>query len=237
MPDAISTIRSRVGRSRFVHLAVVRTGILRGAASATAPPGTTARVGAPRLQQLEFRARGELGGEVSRGRVGEQDPRHHAAAVRAAAQCRIALRQGQRGVDPRALQGVGIRRPYRDFRGAVSDAQGTASGDGQTRRVSRIAPGAAHRRGSDLGPDLRAAAHLQRLFRGRRRDRPAGVRQLRQSRRLREARSARHFGEGSDRHRPIRRRLARGQAEGGGRARRDRLHHLLRSQGRRIFRG
>ena len=39
------------------------------------------------------------------------------------------------------------------------------------------------------------------------------------------------IGERRHRHRALRRRLARRQAEGGGRARRDRLHHFLRSEG------
>ena len=45
---------------------------------------------------------------------------------------------------------------------------------------------------------------------------------------LRRARAARHLGEGRDRHRALRRLLARHQAEGRRRARRRRLPHLLR---------
>ena len=62
----------------------------------------------------------------------------------------------------------------------------------------------------------------------RRRHRRAGLRQLRRARRLRGAGAPRHRREGQDRHRPLRRLLARHQAQGGRRARRHRLHHLLR---------
>ena len=48
----------------------------------------------------------------------------------------------------------------------------------------------------------------------------AGVRELRHARRLREARPSRSVGEGCHRHRPLRRGMARHQAQGRGRARR-----------------
>ena len=54
----------------------------------------------------------------------------------------------------------------------------------------------------------------------------ARLRQLRPARGLRGARALRHLGEGRDRHRALRRVVARHQAEGRGRARRDRLPHL-----------
>ena len=104
------------------------------------------------LQPLELRARGRLGGEISRRRIGEQDPREHAPAVRAAAQRRLALRQGQCGVDPRALQGVGIRCAHRDVRCAVSDPKVRLSGNAQAR------PRFAHRSRSRRSPRIRPRA-------------------------------------------------------------------------------
>ena len=53
---------------------------------------------------------------------------------------------------------------------------------------------------------------------------------------LRGARAARHLGEGRDRHRALRRVVARHQAEGRRRARRGRLPDLLRSARRRLLR-
>ena len=64
----------------------------------------------------------------------------------------------------------------------------------------------------------------------------ARLRQLRHTRRLRRARAPRHLREGRDRHRALRRLVARHQAEGRGRARRGRLPHLLRSARRRLRR-
>ena len=49
--------------------------------------------------------------------------------------------------------------------------------------------------------------------------------------------AAGHLGQGQDRDRALRRLLARHQAEGRGRARRDRLPDLLRPAGRRLLRG
>ena len=52
-----------------------------------------------------------------------------------------------------------------------------------------------------------------------------------------ELERARHRRQGQDRHRPLRRLLARHQAQGGRRARRHRLHHLLRSSRGRLLPG
>ena len=87
------------------------------------------------------------------------------------------------------------------------------------------------------GAASRAAPDLQLLLGRRRRHRAAGLRELRRARRLRGARAARHLGERRDRDRAVRRLLARHQAEGRRRARRGRLHHLLRSARRRLLRG
>ena len=89
---------------------------------------------------------------------------------------------------------------------------------------------------SNLDPSRRAAAHLQRIFRRWRRYRAADLRQLRQSRGLREAGPSGYFGQGRDRDCALWPGMARHQTQGGGRARRHRLHHLLRSQGGRLFR-
>ena len=92
-----------------------------------------------------------------------------------------------------------------------------------------VADRAAAQGGRDLGPGRRAAAGLQRLLDRRRRHRRAGLRQLGRARRLRRARTARHRRARQDRHRALRRIVARHQAEGRGRARRDRLPDLLGS--------
>ena len=91
--------------------------------------------------------------------------------------------------------------------------------------------------GPDLEPARRAASHLQRLLHRRRRHRAAGLRELRRPGRLRTARPAGRFREGRDRHRALRRVVARHQAEGRRRARRGGLHHLFRSARRRLLHG
>ena len=83
----------------------------------------------------------------------------------------------------------------------------------------------------------RSDAALQRLFRRRRRHRRSGLRQLRHARGLRAPEGAGHQRQGQDRARALRRRLARHQAEGGARERRDRLPDLFRSARRRLLPG
>ena len=104
-----------------------------------------------------------------------------------------------------------------------------------TRFVAKLQEPDARRR-SDVESEGRAAADVQRLLDRRRRHRAARLRQLRHPRRLRRARAPRHLGEGRDRHRALRRLVARHQAESRGRAWRDRLPHLLRSARRRLRR-
>ncbi len=89
---------------------------------------------------------------------------------------------------------------------------------------------------SDLESEERAAADLQRVFDRRRRDRPARLRELRPARGLRRARALRHLRQRRDRHGALRRVVARHQAEGRRRARRDRLPDLFRSERRRLCR-
>ena len=102
--------------------------------------------------------------------------------------------------------------------------------------LPRVARRDAARGRSDDRPDGPAAPDLQRVLRRRRRHRAARLRQLRRPGRLRAARAARRRRQGQDRDRPLRRRLARHQAEGRGREGRGRLHHLLRPAGRRLLR-
>ena len=95
---------------------------------------------------------------------------------------------------------------------------------------------AAASRRSPAMPRRRAKARC-RLCRLRRRwrcHRRAGLRQLRHARRLQGARAPGHRREGQDRHRPLRRRLARTEAEAGAGARRGRLPDLFRSARRRL---
>ena len=91
--------------------------------------------------------------------------------------------------------------------------------------------------GSDERPEERTASIVQRVFGRRRRDRAPRVRELRRPRRLRRARTARDLREGRDRHRALRRIVARHQAEGRLRARRRGMPHLFRPEGRRLLAG
>ena len=65
---------------------------------------------------------------------------------------------------------------------------------------------------------------------------PTRLRQLRDAGRLQDARAAGRQRQGQDRHRPLRRRLARAEAEARAGARRDRLHHLFRPGARTAIR-
>ena len=134
-------------------------------------------------------------------------------------------------MDAGEVQGVGLGRAHRDLRRALPDAEGAAARDGRADAVQGGARGAGARRRSDLGAEGRAAAHattptpstatspapLVYVNYGR----PVG---------LRGARAPRHLGQGRDRHRALRRVVARHQAEGRRGARRDRLPDLLRSR-------
>ena len=97
--------------------------------------------------------------------------------------------------------------------------------------------------GADGGgrPDFLAARgatpQLQRLFHRWRRDRAAGVRQLRRAGRLRGAGPAGDLSQGGHRDCALRRKLARHQAQGGGRAWRHRLPDLFGPARRRLLPG
>ena len=159
------------------------------------------------------------------------------APGRAAASRRLALRARERGVHRSRFRSWGYDTRIEKFDVLFPTPK--------TRVLEMVAPTrykAAPDRaradgGRDLGPGRRAAPDLQRLLDRRRRDGelvyvnygvPAG---------LRGARAPRHRREGQDRHRALRRLLARHQAEGRGRARRDRLPHLLRPARRRLLPG
>ena len=107
-------------------------------------PGSTGAAGVVSRSGDVGRIRG--GFQQNRARLGDQVPRHsrpgqparlHAAAHRAAASRRLALRQGQRRVDPRQVQGVGPRRQDRNVRRALSHAQGARCSNWSRPRASR----------------------------------------------------------------------------------------------------
>ncbi len=181
------------------------------------------------------RTRARLGSKIPRHPRAAEPARLHAAARRPSAPCRLALRQGQRRMDARQIQGVGPRREHREFRCSVSHAKRASRGTGRADQIHRQAAGAGPGRRSHLEPASRATSHLQRLLRRRRRDRAAGLRQLRHSRGLRETGATGRLGQGRDRDRALRKFLARHQAQGCGRARRRRMPDLFRS-GRRWLR-
>ena len=93
------------------------------------------------------------------------------------------------------------------------------------RSRSRRLPATPHRRRSD-----EQLATYNAYSNRRRRHGAAGVRELRPAGGLRGTRPPRHLGQGRDRHRAVRRLVARHQAEGRRRARRDRLPDLLGSR-------
>ena len=179
-----------------------------------------------------------VGGGVPRAAGAGQHPRVQRAPERPAAPRRLAVRQGQRRVDPGAVQGMGLGRADRALRRPLSRRRRTRLLEmvAPTRFVAKLEEPAVAADPTS-GPEGRAAAHLQRLLGRRRRDGAARLRQLRPARGLRAARPARHLGEGRDRHRALRRLVARHQAEGRRRARRRRVPHLLRSARRRVLRG
>ena len=131
----------------------------------------------------------------------------------------------------RSFKELGTRRPDRDLRGPLPDAAGAAGRAGGADAVR------GHARGAGAWPATRPpdqqaeqlptynAYSIDGDVTG-----AAGLRQLRRSRRLRAPRAAGHLGQGRDRDRALRRVLARHQAQGGRRARRGRLPHLLRSR-------
>ena len=169
-----------------------------------------------------------VGRIIPRAAAAGQSQELHAAAERAAASRRLAVRQGQRRVDPREVQGMGLAGGDRAVRRALPDAERTAARAGRAGEVHREARRTGRRHRSHLGPEGRAAAVVQRVLDRRRRDRAARVRQLRAAGRLRPARSPGRLGPRRHRHRALRAIVARHQAEGRRRTRRGRMPDLLR---------
>ncbi len=191
----------------------------------------------PALPERQRAGDRSVGAGAARGPGPRAHPRVQSPPLRRAAPPGIPLRREKRALDPRAIPLVRPRGLDRDVLRAVPDSEGAPARDagaGAFSRRARRAPGAGR---SDLGADEPAAADLQRLLDRRRRDGAARVRQLRRPGRLRAPRVARRGRQGQDRHRALRRELARHQAEARRRARRRRLPHLLRSARRRLLPG
>ena len=148
---------------------------------------------------------------------------------------RRAPQQGERGTRSAAIPRLGLGCADRNLRRAVSHAQAAQSGAGGADAVRRDSQGDADRRGQHVDADRRPAA-VSRVRRRRRRDCAARLRELRHARRLQGTRPSQHRREGQDRHRPLRQRLARIEAEARAGARRRRLPHLFRSARGRLLR-
>ena len=158
------------------------------------------------------------------------------APRRAAAQPRIALWPGQRRVARGTVPVVGMADLDRQLPGPLPDAKGAHRRAGGTHPIPGGAPGTDPERRPDQRAAEGAAPDLQRLLDRRRRDGPAGVRQLRDAGGLRPPRSDGDLGAGRDRPGALRRRVARPQAQARGGARRRGLPDLFRSAGRRFHR-
>ena len=197
--------------------------------------GIQRRSGSARRLLAQFQpGRARLGSEVSRDPRSRQFERVHASHERAPSPRRLALRQRQCRMDSRPLQGMGTRRPHRNLRRSLPHAQGPRARNGRAHQVHREARRARSGRRSNLKSKVGAATHLQRLLDRRRRHCSSGLRELRAARRLRKARSPGHLGKGRNRDREVLPVLARCEAQGRGRARRDRMPHLFRTKRRRL---
>src|SRR5260370_1261569 len=71
------------------------------------------RAASRRLLRRIVSHRTPVGREAPRHSQSGQSPRLHAASLRPPASCRLALRQGQRRMDRRKIQGVRSRHPHR----------------------------------------------------------------------------------------------------------------------------
>ena len=151
----------------------------------------------------------------------------------------VAGRPGSRSVAEyalRAVQVLGPRRADRDLRSADAVADRAASSRWSRRRGHAMAikePVLAEDPDSndaDSTPVFNAYSADGDV------DRRSRLRQLRHAGRLRAPEADGRRRQGQDRDCPLRRRLARHQAEGRLRARRHRLPHLLRSARRRLLR-
>ena len=150
--------------------------------------------------------------------------------------CRLAARQGQRRPDPRLVQGLGLGRAHRDLLGALSQRRSVRRwswsapkpfkatlqeppipGDSSATATDPALPAYV-----DYQGDGDVTAGLVYVNYGMQDDykmlAAAGCQRQRQ-----------------DRHRALRRRLARVEAQARAGSRRDRMHHLLRPGGGRLF--
>ena len=205
---------------------------------ALAAPVWSADTAPLRGYRRKRRYRARMGGQIPRHPRPGQPARLHAAPLRAPASCRLAVRQGQRRVDPRQIQGVGARRADRNLRRPLPHAEGARCSKWSSPRAftAKLAEPAVAGDPTSSQHE-RAASRLQRLLDRWRRDRAAGLRELRHPGRLRDARPPGHLRQGRDRDRALRRLVARHQAQGRGRARRGRLPHLLRPARGRLLPG
>ncbi len=221
-----------------VRVAIV--GLALAASGVGAPIGAQQKDAAKPLARIHLRQRRtriRAGSAIRRPAQGRQPEGVAREARGPAASCRVAVRQGERRIHGRPVQVVGLRDRDRTVRRPLPDADrpraGTrraAEGRGEDRRADP--QGRQHFRS-----DRRAAAGLQRLFGGWRRHRGTRLRELRRAARLRRARRTRHRRQRQDRDRALRRLVARHQAEGRGRTRRDRMPDLLRPARRRLRAG
>ena len=117
-------------------------------------------------------------------------------------------------------QGVGLGRAYRNLRRAVPHAKRARTRNGRADALHGQAAGTARRSGSHVQPAERTIALLQRVLDRWRRDRASRLRQLRIAQGLRATRPTGSFSQGRNRHREVRRLLARNQAESCRRTRR-----------------
>ena len=157
------------------------------------------------------------------------------ADVRRADARRRAAQQGERRVRAAAVARLGLGCADRDVRRAVSDAEAAQSRAGRADALTSRPSRSRRSKATHVVADRRPAA-VSRVWRRWRRDCAARLRELRHARRLQGARPTQHRREGQDRHRPLRQRLARTEAEAGAGARRCRLPHLFRSARGRLLR-
>ena len=148
-------------------------------------PAVSAQAPAPQSWDAQFRAIPDA------AKIGEYMQAH----VRAAAPSRVAVRQGQRRVDRRPAEAVGMAGRDRRVPRPDADAENASARDDGAHPVRRLAGRTGHRRRPDLEPAGRTAPVLQRVFGRRRRHRAPGLRQLRPPAGLRGARPDGRLGE------------------------------------------
>ena len=237
VPDFILTPMFRRAAGRGFSWSAVARGSGPAARHGTTAPAARKGPDAVRLRAGPSRRRARAR-EAFRRRAEGRQPAHLDAPDRgAAAPPRIALRQGQRRVHGGPVPLVGLRPPSRSSR-CSSRRRRRACWSWWRRRsftASLTEP--------PLPEDATSGQTAEQLptYNAYSIDGDVtgelvyvnyGV-----PSRLRGARAPRHRRQGQDRHRPLRRLVARHQAEGRRRARRDRLPDLLRPARRRLLPG